>query len=606
MTPVTISVSYGGVTKTATLNVYPMPTLLSMTLATNETVGGNNVTKTVTLTNIAPAAGAVITLTSSNTAIATVPATVTVPSGSSTASFTVTTIPTAATATSTITAAYASTTATSTVTVDRPSLSNLSFSPNSLPGGNTTTGTVNINGKAPTGGIVVDLSSSVSNGQNFLPSTTITIPSGATSTTFQVATSTVNAPVTLNITATNHAYPTEFVTANINLTLVNVRAVDIVMPRAIVLNWGIPATGSYYLTRDGVTVAGPLTNTIRAYTDIFPWNSGQTYKYDLYDSNTTPWTLLSSEQSVPYLVGAAQNQAVDSRLDMRYSAVTLLNHNFGTTAYKGGLFAGFANDPSRIGRSIAQFLLNPAPTGGVYRTGKVNAALISGYSDSGAVSNLSIGCQAVPMTVAGYNTWDASTLNWSNAPLVSNASATQTVTVNYNPASNPPAYQWFSWKLDTDILDGILGVADAAHDGTNKMSVQWASMNEGTYGWAYFAKNEYDPTLGPNVTNLWSIPTLVKLTVPTPVTLSGAASTSATGQLSVNAIGLLGSAVVSLSSDNPLVKFQATGTQSQSMTVTGLNTTFVMTVAKPVSTTVVTITATLGSVTKTATMTVNP
>jgi len=606
LTPVTISVSYGGVTRTATLNVYPMPTVLSLAPASSEVVGGNNVTETVTLTNIAPVGGAVVTLTSSNTAVATVPVSVTVSSGSSTASFTVTTISTATTANSTITAAYNSTTRTATVTVDRPSLSSLSFSPNSLPGGNTTTGTISLNGKAPTGGVSVDLSSSVSNGQNFLPSTLITIPAGSTSTTFQVATTTVLSPLTLNITATNHAYPAETVTANINLTLVSLRAVDIVLPKAIILNWAVPATGQYYLMRDGVTVAGPLPNTTRACTDIFNWNSGQTYKYDIYDNSTNPMTLLSSEQAVPYMMAATQDQAVDSRLDPRYSAVTLLNHNFGTSAYKGGLFAGFANDPSRVGRSFAQFTLNPTPTGGVYRTGKVNAALISGYSDGGAVSNLSIGCQALPITIAGYNIWDALTLNWSNAPMALNTAATQTVTVNYNPASNPPAYQWYSWKLDTDIFDAILGIADAAHDGTNKMSVQWASMNEGTYGWAYFAKNEYDPTLGPNVTNLWSIPTLVKLTVPSPVTLSGAASTSATGQVSVNGIGLQGSAVVSLSSSSPLVTFQATGTQSQSMTVTGLNTTFTMNVTKPSASTAVTITATLGTVTKTVTMTVNP
>ena len=594
LTPITITVSYGGITKTATLNVYPMPTVSSLVISyPGEVVGGASLTGTVTLTNIAPSGGSVVALTSSNTAVATVPATVTVAAGATQGTFTITTIPTAATANSTITASYRSTTGTATVTVDRPSLTALTFSPSSLPGGNTTTGTVTISGKAPTGGLVFVLASSIANAQNFLPSTSITIPAGQTSATFQVATSTVNTPVSVTITAANYLYPTESVSATLNLTLINLRATDIQMPKAIVLQWATPSVGQYILKRDGVTIA-TLANTTQTFTDIFPWNNAQTYQYDLYDSNTS--TLLCTEQVVPYVVSATRNQAVDSRLDPRYSAATTLNHNFGTAAYKGGLFAGYANDPSRIGRSFALFTLNPVPAGGVYRTGRVNAALISAYTANGPVSNLLIGCQFVPNT-----TWDPATLVWDNAPMVLNTLATQTVSVSYNPASNPPASQWMSWKLENDIMNTLLGV-----NGTNMMSVQWASMNEATNGWAYFAKNEYDATLGPNVTDLWSIPTLVKLTVPTTVTLSGAASTSATGQLSVNAIGLTGSAVVSLSSNNPLVTFSANGAQTYAMTVTGLNNTFAMTITKPTATTTVTVTATLGSITKTATITVNP
>ena len=45
---------------------------------------------------------------------------------------------------------------------------------------------------------------------------------------------------------------------------------------------------------------------------------------------------------------AAENQAVDSRYDLRYGNPTLLDFQFGSSIYKGGLFAGYANDPSRV------------------------------------------------------------------------------------------------------------------------------------------------------------------------------------------------------------------------------------------------------------------
>ncbi|BDI28741.1 hypothetical protein CCAX7_007920 [Capsulimonas corticalis] len=606
MTPVTITVSYGGVALSKTLNVYPVPTVATVAISgLSEVVGGNNMTGQVTLSSIAPASGAVVSLSSGNTAVATVLSSISVSPGATQGSFTITTLPTATTATTAITAAYNSTTGSANVTVDRPSLTALNFAPSSLPGGNTTQGTLTLNGKAPTGGVTVDLSSSIPNGQNFLPSTSVVITAGLASGTFQLATSTVNAATTLVITATNHAYPTEFVTSSISLSPANIRAVDLMMPKGITLQWTMPAVGHYVLKRDGVLVA-TLPNTTQTYTEYFEWNSGQVYQYDLYDDNTIPAQLLSSERAAPYLVAATQNQAVDSRLDPRYSTAVFLDHNFGTSAYKGGLFAGFASDPSKVGRSFALFALNPPPAGGVFRTGSVNASLTTAYTDLGPVSGLQIGCQAIPKTIPGYKTWDPATLVWSNSPVVDPTLATQTVTVNYNPASPPPTPAWMSWKLNTDILDAILGINDSAHDGTNAMAVQWASMSEASNGWAYFAKTEYSSTAGPNVTNLWSIPTLVKLTVPSTVNLSGAATTSATGQLAVNGVGLQGSAVVSLSSSSSYVTFQASGTQAQAMTVTGLSNTFVLNVAKPSSQTTVTITATFGGVTKTATMTVNP
>ncbi len=87
-TPVTISGTYG-VTRTAGLTVNAA-TLASVTFNPPSVVGGNNSTGTVTLTGIAPAGGATVTLSTNNT-VAQVPASVSVATGATTATFTVTT-----------------------------------------------------------------------------------------------------------------------------------------------------------------------------------------------------------------------------------------------------------------------------------------------------------------------------------------------------------------------------------------------------------------------------------------------------------------------------------------------------------------------------------
>jgi len=69
----------------------PDPSLVSFTLSSNYTKGGNQVTGTVMLSSGAPAGGIVISLKSSDPSIATVPTSVTVPAGSNKAHFTVST-----------------------------------------------------------------------------------------------------------------------------------------------------------------------------------------------------------------------------------------------------------------------------------------------------------------------------------------------------------------------------------------------------------------------------------------------------------------------------------------------------------------------------------
>jgi hypothetical protein len=82
---------------------------------------------TVTLTGAAPTAGISVTLSSSNTSAATVPASVTVASGSTTATFTVSTSSQSSDATANITATYSGTSKSAALTVTASNLTNIAL-----------------------------------------------------------------------------------------------------------------------------------------------------------------------------------------------------------------------------------------------------------------------------------------------------------------------------------------------------------------------------------------------------------------------------------------------------------------------------------------------
>jgi hypothetical protein len=121
-TLVTLSATYQAVTKTTTFTVSPAPSPVPATLTLKPTPvrGGTSATGTVTLTAAAPGSGVVVALTSSNPALASVPATVQVAAGQTSASFTVTTVPTQkGVSVTTISASDGGVTKTATLTVTR-------------------------------------------------------------------------------------------------------------------------------------------------------------------------------------------------------------------------------------------------------------------------------------------------------------------------------------------------------------------------------------------------------------------------------------------------------------------------------------------------------
>ena len=172
--------------------------LSRVTLGPTSVIGGTSSTGTVTLTGPAPSGGAAVTLSSSNTAAAQVPASVTVAAGATTATFTITTSPVASNASVTISGTYGATKST-TLTVTAATLTSLTRSPTSAIGGTSSTGTVTLTGPAPSGGVVVTLTSS-STAVATVPAS-VTVPAGSTVATLTITTKTVTFSRSVTISA---------------------------------------------------------------------------------------------------------------------------------------------------------------------------------------------------------------------------------------------------------------------------------------------------------------------------------------------------------------------------------------------------------------------
>jgi FG-GAP-like repeat len=176
--------------------------IAAISLDPSSVVGGNASTGTASLTTAAPAGGAIVSLASANTGVATVPASVTVAAGASSATFSVATTSVAVSTPVTITGAQGGATRSSTLTVNPvpppASLATLAVNPASVTGGAPSQGTVTLTSPAPSGGLTVSLSSA--HAAASVPAS-VSVSQGATSATFAIATTSVTASTPVTITA---------------------------------------------------------------------------------------------------------------------------------------------------------------------------------------------------------------------------------------------------------------------------------------------------------------------------------------------------------------------------------------------------------------------
>lgn len=162
-------------------------------------VGGVNSIGTVYLVGVAPAEGTVANL-SSNSSLAVIPPTVTVPSGGTSAAVTVTTTGVSSKTTATLTASFGGASIGKVLTLTPEIPSSLKFSPTSLVGGLSTTGTVTL-AAPPISDTAVTLS--VVSGGTAVASipASVTVPAGASTAPFTVVTNAVATSTVVKISA---------------------------------------------------------------------------------------------------------------------------------------------------------------------------------------------------------------------------------------------------------------------------------------------------------------------------------------------------------------------------------------------------------------------
>jgi trimeric autotransporter adhesin len=210
---VTITATLGATSLQATIGVLNLPAIIvgDLSISPTNVSGGSPTTGVVSLSRQAPPGGIAVTL-SSNTGVAGVPGTVTVPAGYIRTPFTITTVSVNTSSTATITASLnggslqtqftvtpASSVTLSSFTLSQPGLSVPNGSASSVTGGFSSQGTVNLTGPAPTGDVVVTISSS--SGLASMPPG-VSITAGNTTTSFAINTQPVTSNTSVVITVT--------------------------------------------------------------------------------------------------------------------------------------------------------------------------------------------------------------------------------------------------------------------------------------------------------------------------------------------------------------------------------------------------------------------
>jgi LmbE family N-acetylglucosaminyl deacetylase len=421
---VTVSDASGASVQNSTfVNVTPSnssgTTISSITLNPTSVASGSTATGTVVLGR-SPTNGAIINLTSSNPAIASVPQTVVVAPGANKATFTVSTVYVSTTTTVNITATLGTSTRNATLTVLQPSviLSSLTANPPTVGGGNPSTGTVTLNAAAPTGGAVITLSSNLTTVAT-IP-TTVTVPAGATSAAFPITTQAVTFPSSVTLSAnyvggtlTTSLRVAPYVAPNLatiaTVTVssetpayqqLGIKAVDGIVD-------GSPSPGDY--TKEWAT-NGQLAGAWIRLTWTGPVSTSQVVLYDRPNAtdNVTSGTLSFSDGStVP--VGALPNGGTALTVSFAQRTVTWVQFTVNSAVGQNIGLSEIAVLGTVDPTSLGTITLSPASVGG--GTSSTGTATLNGPAPtSGALvtlgsSNSSVATVPVSITVPAGSTY---------------------------------------------------------------------------------------------------------------------------------------------------------------------------------------------------------
>ena len=199
-TSVTATATLGSVSKTAVV-VVKSAALSSLVPGKTVMTGGSTVSVRVQLDGAAPTGGTIVTLSTANTAIISLPLQATVPAGATSVNVDAVSSAVATDTDVAITATLGTVNKSVTLTVVAPVAASVTVSPTSVLGGTSSTGTVTLSGPAPTGGRIVDLSSNLAAAT--VP-VSVTVAAGASTATFSVATTPIATNAIATLSATNN------------------------------------------------------------------------------------------------------------------------------------------------------------------------------------------------------------------------------------------------------------------------------------------------------------------------------------------------------------------------------------------------------------------
>ena len=189
-----ITASYGSSQKQADVTV-KKAILSSVGTSAISIPSGNFLGVSIYLTGKAPTGGYVVSVSDDNSSTTTC-SSMTIPAGQTSGTCSVTASAVSSLTTGTISASVAGVTVTNSITVVPATLSSISSV--TVVGGVGATGTIYLNGKAPTGGFTVSVSTDNSAAY---PIANVTVPSGSSSTTFSISTTIVPSDVVGTLTA---------------------------------------------------------------------------------------------------------------------------------------------------------------------------------------------------------------------------------------------------------------------------------------------------------------------------------------------------------------------------------------------------------------------
>jgi hypothetical protein len=198
----TLTATLGASSQTAALLIEPTA-LQSVSVAPSTVIGGSNtpVVGAVTLTGPASASGMTVTLSSSNSKAASVPASVRVAAGKTSATFAVSHALTASIQTSVIKATAGAATETATLTISPMMISSLNLNPSTVAGGFNSSGVITLNATLASHGGPVTIKLTANSGLIKIPPA-VSVPAGANSSKFTIATTPVALTQSAGITST--------------------------------------------------------------------------------------------------------------------------------------------------------------------------------------------------------------------------------------------------------------------------------------------------------------------------------------------------------------------------------------------------------------------